>query len=104
MDPVFAALNVDVARTRASLPAGLKGLADVVWNVVWTWLPGAPALFREIDAGLWAASNHNARAVLERADPRRLAELAADPAYLERVSMLEAALREYLARPVATAA
>ena len=104
MDPVFEALRIDIERTRRLLPPGLSGLADVVWNLAWSWLPGAAPLFRDIDAGLWQATGHNARAVLERAGPRRLTELATDPSFLERVEALENDLRTYMAAPLAPAA
>jgi len=100
MDPVFAALRVDVERSRRRLPADLAGLADVVWNLAWVWIRGAAALFRDIDAGIWEASGHNPRAVLDRSRPSRLAELAADPEFLARAHAVEARLRAYLASPV----
>ncbi|MCC2669111.1 MAG: putative alpha-glucan phosphorylase, partial [Armatimonadetes bacterium] len=101
MDPVIDALHVDVERTRARIPASLSCLADVVWNMAWTWLPDGEATFREMDATLWEGSAHNARAMLEQINPRRLAELAADPSFVARARALKARLDEYLARPPA---
>jgi glycogen phosphorylase len=96
MDPVYAALERDVARTRGLLPAGLEGLAEVVWNVAWSWLPDGCALFEEIDAALWQTTGHNPRGVLERAPRARLAELATHPPFLARASALQEALRQRL--------
>jgi starch phosphorylase len=104
MDPVFTALRVDVERTRALLPAPLQCLADVVWNLVWSWLPDGVALFRDIDASDWEANGHNARAMLERVDPRRIAELAAEPQYVARARALRARLEAYLAATPSPAA
>src|SRR3569833_3450328 len=100
MDAIFAALRVDVERTRAKLPRELQCLADVVWNLGWVWLPDGPPLFAEIDAGLWESSSHNARAVLEQASPRRLTELAADAANITRAAALAARLREMVNAPI----
>jgi len=101
MDPVFEALTVDVERTRSRIPAALSCLADVVWNLAWVWLPDAESLFREMDATLWEAHAHNPRAMLEQVRPRRLAELAADPSFVARVTALGQRLKEYLGRPKA---
>ena len=88
MDPIFAALQVDLKRTRGRLPAGLDFLADVVWNFAWSWLPGGTSLFRDIDPELWEACDHNALAMLERTPVQRLAELHADPEFLHRAKAL----------------
>jgi starch phosphorylase len=96
MDPVFKALRVDVERTRARLPAPLQCLADVAWNLAWSWLPDGASLFRDIDAGDWEASGHNARAMVERVEPRRLAELATEPEYVARARAMHARLEAYL--------
>lgn len=101
MDPVFEALTVDIERTRARLPASLSCLADVVWNLAWAWLPDAEALFRDMDATQWEASGHNPRAMLEQIRPRRLAELAADPGFVRRATVVAQQLDAYLSRPKA---
>lgn len=93
MDPIFAALQVDEQRTRARLPPALNCLAALAWNVAWSWLPDGQALFRDIDSGLWGQVRHSPVAVLERARPSRLAELAIDSAFLARVRALQAAFR-----------
>jgi starch phosphorylase len=100
-DVIFRALEVDVARTRSRLPEGLAGLAEVAWNLAWTWLPDGEATFREIDAGRWEALGHNARGMLEQVPPARLSELAVDPAFVKRAEALHARLQQYLARPEA---
>jgi starch phosphorylase len=99
MDPIVSALQVDITRSRSRLPAPLRGLADVSWNMAWCWLPGAVSLFRDVDAGLWESSNHNPRSVLEQGRPDRMLELAADPDFLARSRALVQRLREYLEAP-----
>jgi glycogen phosphorylase len=101
MDPVFEALRVDVERTRSRLPAELSCLADVVWNLAWSWLPDGAALFCDVDAGLWASTRGNARGVLEGCHRKRLEELAADPEFVRRAEELAAALQGYVEAPAA---
>ncbi len=96
MDPIFAALRVDVERTRRGLPPGLDCLADVAWNLAWSWLPDGLAFFEELDPRLWAESGHNARGVLEGLSPERRAAVTADPAWTARAGALAEGLREYL--------
>src|SRR2546423_8193810 len=98
-DPIFEALQVDVERTRRTLPEELRCLADVVWNYAWSWTPGGPELFRDIDAGLWEWIRHNARGVLDGVGPQRLSELAADPAFPRRAAELAGAPQRALRRP-----
>lgn len=104
LDPVFEALSIDVQRTRRRLPRELACLADVVWNMAWSWLPDGASLFREIDVNLWNATKGNARAVLEETAPQRLMELATDPAFVRRAEALAADLETYMARPQSSAA
>jgi len=99
MDPAFAALQVDVERARARLPMPLAPLADVVWNLAWSWLPGGASLFRDVDADLWERCGHNARGVLEGVGDYRLAELADDPVFIQRANELAATMSDYMARP-----
>ncbi len=99
-DPIFSALEVDVARTAASLPEAIRDLGRVAWNLAWTWLPDGPALFRDLDPELWEASGHNARGVLRGCRRSRLAECAADPGFLARTSALGAALDALLDQPL----
>ena len=99
MDPIQTALTLDVERTRGILPAELAGLADLAWNLASSWLPEGPALFREIDRGLWEQTAGNARAVIERCGARRLAELACDPAFLLRLERLAEAFAAATAEP-----
>jgi len=104
MDPVFQALRLDVERTRARVPEALAKLAGLAWNLGSTWLPDGESLFRDTDPALWEATRHNARGMLEQLTPRRLAELAADPTFVNRVDSAAARLDQYLEQPIAPAA
>ena len=44
---------------RADIPDELQGLAEVAYNLFWTWNPKAQQLFSRLDPGLWETSEHN---------------------------------------------
>ena len=95
----------DIERGRAQLaewlPPELQRLADVVFNYRWSWMHGAASLFREIDALAWRRSGCNPRHLIERTPPRRLAALAANTGYVERVRAVADAISAELALPAA---
>ena len=73
----------------SALRAALRELAGNLW---FTWLPGARALFADLDRERFAALDHNPTALLAALGDDELAG-AATPAYLERVETVLAALR-----------
>lgn len=97
--------ELDVERGRAQLaewlPTELKELAHVAFNYRWSWLHDAPALFRDIDPMAWRRSRCNPRQLIERTPPRRLAELAANPAYVERLRRVAKTIAGEAAQPPA---
>jgi starch phosphorylase len=88
-----------IARMTERLPPALCPLARLAHNYVWSWLPHGEAVFRDIDPALWKRSGCNPRSLIEAASPRRFVELCDDPAYLERLRLLDARLTEELGRP-----
>ncbi|MBI1966904.1 MAG: alpha-glucan family phosphorylase [Gemmatimonadetes bacterium] len=64
------------------LPERIAGLAGIATNLSWSWNRDARALFRSIDRTLWAITHHNPIALLQRADPARLAACARDSEFL----------------------
>ncbi len=104
MDAVVKALKVDVERTRERLPAPFGRLADVAWNMAWSWLQDGAAFFRDLDPETWERSGHNARAVLEQGRPFRLEDVALDSAWRNRAAALAQRLDDYLAAPIAPSA
>lgn len=74
------------------LPDALRPLAALAFDYRWSWTPGAAAVFRTLDEGLWERSGGNPRATIELASPRRLRRLADDPEYVRRVDTLAAEL------------
>src|SRR5687767_13606405 len=104
MDAVVKGLKVDVERTRERLPKPFARLAEVAWNMAWSWLPDGAAFFRDMDPETWERSGHNARAVLEQTRPFRLDDLALDTAWAERAEALANRMDAYVSAPTSPAA
>ena len=79
------------------LPAPLRPLLPLAYNLRWSWHPPTRVLFERADARLWAASGHNPVRLLAELPSARLAELAADAEYLAAVESARADLEAYLA-------
>ncbi len=79
--------------TDAGVPASLDALAR---NFRWVWDHPTQEVFRAVDPALWDATGDPLR-VVRSVSPERLAELAADPLFRERVRTAEADLASYLA-------
>src|SRR5437870_9505313 len=86
------------------LPPPLKALERLCWNYWWSWSSDGAGIFRDLDAELWDACEHNARMLLVRVSEYRLAEMATDPVYLERVSKLADQFDQYMSATSTVAA
>ncbi len=84
---------------RLALPAPLTPLAELVLNLRWSWHPASLDLFEHVDPQTWAAVGQDPVRLLGEVAPERLAELAADPAFLERLAAAHADLQDYLTTP-----
>ncbi len=84
---------------RARLPEPLAPLGDLVMNLRWSWHAPTLDLFQTLSPELWASSNHDPVAMLGEISAERLAELAADPAFVQRLSTTSTDLRAYLEQP-----
>lgn len=82
-------------RPRA-LPRPLQPLEDLSWNYWWSWAPDGPELFRDLDGGLWQQCEQNPRALLAQISDLRLAQIAADPTFGDRVQRLSGRFAAYL--------
>jgi starch phosphorylase len=82
-------------RPRA-LPPPLQPLEDLSWNYWWSWAPDGAELFRDLDDGLWQQCEQNPRALLAQISDLRLAQIAADPTFADRVQRLSARFAAYL--------
>jgi starch phosphorylase len=72
----------------AAVREALRAIAGNLW---FTWLPGARALFEDLDAERFAALDHNPTALLAELRDERLAT-AATADYLERLERVRAAI------------
>ena len=78
----------------------LLPLETLVWNYWWSWAPDGAAIFRDLDPEVWEECEHNPRQLLEKISPYRLAEVASDPVYLERVDRIGKSFDAYMASKV----
>ena len=79
-----------------NLPLPLQPLERLAWNYWWSWSREGNSLFRTLDAELWEECEHNPRLLLSRLSEFRLAQMATDPAYIDRVAALAAHFERYL--------
>ncbi|RIQ20215.1 alpha-glucan family phosphorylase [Jiangella rhizosphaerae] len=81
---------------RTVLPEPLAALGDLVTNLRWSWHQPTQDLFSAVDPRLWEEVGHDPVRLLGEVRPERLAELAADPAFLGLVHAAHDDLRHYL--------
>ncbi|MCB1039914.1 MAG: alpha-glucan family phosphorylase, partial [Acidimicrobiales bacterium] len=84
---------------RPHLPEELAPLRTLAMNLRWAWDQPTRDLFRWVDPDAWDATRHDPVEVLATASPERLAELAADPAFLRYQGSVADDLDRYLAEP-----
>ena len=78
------------------LPTTLKSLEKISWNYWWSWAPDGPEIFRDLDPGVWQQCEQNPRALLSQTSDLRLAQIAADPAFAQRVQQLSNRFDAYM--------
>src|SRR5712675_1910339 len=79
------------------LPPPLEPLQPLSWNYWWSWAPDGNEVFRDLDPGLWQQSEQNPRLLLSQISDLRLAQVAADPAFADRIQRLSSRFNAYLA-------
>ena len=67
---------------RPALPPALSRMAEMAYNVLWSWEPIVRSLFRRLDPTLWRDSGYNPVLMLGRVSQSTLRKAAADPRYL----------------------
>jgi len=78
------------------LPTTLQPLERLAWNYWWSWAPDGAEIFRDLDPGLWQQCEQNPRASLVQASDLRLAQIAADPTFSDRVRRLSERFDTYM--------
>ncbi len=83
---------------RNILPPSLDSLHELALNLRWSWDPETRSLFKAIDPRLWEQT-HDPLRLLGEVSQQRLAELAADPGFVQWVQQRQLNLRDYLQSP-----
>ena len=81
----------------ADIPPELAGLRGLAANLRLHWEPETEALFQRLDPESWRRHRGNAPAFLDRLDPARLGEAAADAGYVAAVNAAARNLTAHLA-------
>jgi glycogen phosphorylase len=81
------------------LPQPLAPLHDLMLNLRWSWHPPTVELFESIDPAGWAAAGGDPIAMLGSMRPGKLAELAADEGFIDRLNAAVDDLRVYTGEP-----
>lgn len=81
---------------RPALPEPLSPLTELARNLRWSWHTGTRELFQSVDPELWAASGGDPVRLLGSVPPARLAHLAGDEVFLQRLAEASDGLREYV--------
>lgn len=81
------------------LPQTLQPLEELALNYWWSWAPDGAEVFRDLDSAVWEQCERNPRALLAQAPDLRLAQMAADPMFTERVQQLSNRFEAYLSDP-----
>lgn len=89
-------LNKKPLAETPALPIPLQALERLSWNYWWSWSAEGAGVFRDLDPELWNECEHNPRLLIEKASELRLAEMATDPVYIERVRELAEKFDGYL--------
>ncbi len=84
---------------RTVLPESLNALEELAANLRWSWHQPTLDLFRDVAPELWAEQGKDPVGLLGEVPSARLAELAADAAFVARADGLRDELRAYLAEP-----
>ena len=88
--------EIKQAATARELPPTLAALNDLAWNYWWSWAPDGPEVFRDLDPNLWQQCEQNPRLLLSQISDLRLTQMAADPAFTDRIQILRDRLNTYL--------
>jgi len=83
-------------RVEPSLPAPLKALRELAYNLWWSWNPEAIALFQRMDEKLWTESNNNPVVLLGTIGQKSLENLAKDSGFLEFLERVYNSYKSYM--------
>lgn len=87
-----------------TIPSPLQALERLSWNYWWSWSTEGAGVYRDLDAELWDECEHNPRLLLARVSDYRLAEMATDPVYIDRIGRLADQFDHYMNATASVAA
>jgi len=76
------------------LPAEIEPLWGIAYNLWWSWNNEARNLFRDLDPELWERVGHAPVRLLRKVSGERLLAAASDPAFVERVRIVDGLTRQ----------
>lgn len=77
-----------------NIPERISGLADLAYNLWWSWHPEARMLFKNLNRPAWKESRHNPVMMLKELPARTLESAANNPEYLRHYDAILAAFRK----------
>ena len=80
-----------------NLPRRIDRLGELVYNLWWTWAPGAQGLFALVDSSLWERLDHNPVLFLQQVERAALNAVTHNKAYMSLYEDTMKALDEYMA-------
>ena len=93
----------DLARAAAALaariPAPLAPLAEIAYNLGWSWVPGGGELFESVAPHRWRISGHNPVRMLQEVSTAALERAAGDARLLAEAERIRAVLQAETERP-----
>jgi glycogen phosphorylase len=95
-------LKTTISKPTPIIPSPLQALGRLSWNYWWSWSSDGAGVYRDLDAELWDQCEHNPRELLAKVSDYRLAEMAADPVYRDRVQRLAEQFDAYMNEPAGT--
>ena len=79
-----------------SIPDRISGLADLAYNLWWSWHPGVRMLFKMLDRVAWKESGHNPVRMLRELPAEVLESATKDREYLRQYDDVLTRFREYI--------
>src|SRR4030043_1428347 len=70
------------------LPKRISGMADLAYNLWWSWNLEARELFKVLDRNLWTATVHNPVQLLQQIPQSSLVSAAQNPEFLDRYDLV----------------
>ncbi len=77
-------MSEPVSTLRQKMGPRIERLADLAYNLWWSWHQEGRDLFKLFDYPLWRSTSHNPVRMLREASPERVAEISQNPRFLRK--------------------